>query len=77
MTPLAIGDSRSAEKASFIGSRSMRAEGNDWLTPPPDEAMLFDIEWLENAGFNMIRKHIRNTASSASGSKSVVALHGS
>lgn len=55
----------------------MRAEGNDWLTPPPDEAMLFDIEWLENAGFNMIRKHIRNTASSASGSKSVVALHGS
>ncbi|OYP32168.1 glycoside hydrolase family 2 protein [Rhodopirellula sp. MGV] len=29
------------------------------LTPPSDEAMLFDIEWLKNAGFNMIRKHIK------------------
>ncbi|MEZ6091976.1 MAG: hypothetical protein R3C05_29020 [Pirellulaceae bacterium] len=28
------------------------------LTPPSDEAMLFDIEWLKSAGFNMIRKHI-------------------
>jgi hypothetical protein len=29
------------------------------LTPPSDEAMLFDIEWLQKAGFNMIRKHIK------------------
>ncbi len=29
------------------------------LTPPADEAMLFDIEWLKQAGFNMIRKHIK------------------
>ncbi|EMI43399.1 glycoside hydrolase family 2 [Rhodopirellula sp. SWK7] len=29
------------------------------LTPPSDEAMLFDIEWLKKAGFNMIRKHIK------------------
>jgi beta-galactosidase len=29
------------------------------LTPPSDEAMLFDIEWLKEAGFNMIRKHIK------------------
>ncbi|WP_145296443.1 family 43 glycosylhydrolase [Crateriforma conspicua] len=29
------------------------------LTPPSDEAMLFDIEYLKNAGFNMIRKHIK------------------
>lgn len=29
------------------------------LTPPSDEAMLFDIEWLQQAGFNMIRKHIK------------------
>ncbi|MEM7810008.1 MAG: sugar-binding domain-containing protein [Planctomycetota bacterium] len=29
------------------------------LTPPSDEAMLFDIEWLKSAGFNMIRKHIK------------------
>ncbi|MEZ6135450.1 MAG: glycoside hydrolase family 2 TIM barrel-domain containing protein [Pirellulaceae bacterium] len=29
------------------------------LTPPSDEAMLFDIEWLKAAGFNMIRKHIK------------------
>ncbi|WP_166822740.1 glycoside hydrolase family 2 protein [Thalassoroseus pseudoceratinae] len=29
------------------------------LTPPSDEAMLFDIEWLRQAGFNMIRKHIK------------------
>ncbi len=29
------------------------------LTPPSDEAMLFDIEWLRAAGFNMIRKHIK------------------
>ncbi len=26
---------------------------------PSDEAMLFDIEWLKKAGFNMIRKHIK------------------
>ncbi len=29
------------------------------LTPPSDEGMLFDIEFLKNAGFNMIRKHIK------------------
>ncbi|MEO1990720.1 MAG: family 43 glycosylhydrolase [Pirellulales bacterium] len=29
------------------------------LTPPSDEAMLFDIRWLKSAGFNMIRKHIK------------------
>jgi len=29
------------------------------LTPPSDEAMLFEIKWLKEAGFNMIRKHIK------------------
>ena len=29
------------------------------LTPPSDEAMLSDIAWLKQAGFNMIRKHIK------------------
>ncbi|MHC4994839.1 MAG: family 43 glycosylhydrolase [Planctomycetota bacterium] len=29
------------------------------LTPPSEEAMRFDIEWLKAAGFNMIRKHIK------------------
>jgi beta-galactosidase len=29
------------------------------LTPPSDEAMRFDIEFLKAAGFNMIRKHIK------------------
>jgi hypothetical protein len=29
------------------------------LTPPSDEAMRFDIEFLKSAGFNMIRKHIK------------------
>jgi hypothetical protein len=29
------------------------------LTPPSDEAMLYDIEYLKQAGFNMIRKHIK------------------
>ena len=29
------------------------------LTPPSDEAMLFDIRWLKEAGFNMIRKHVK------------------
>lgn len=29
------------------------------LTPPSDEAMLFDIDYLKDAGFNMIRKHIK------------------
>lgn len=29
------------------------------LTPPSDEAMLFEIQWLKTAGFNMIRKHIK------------------
>ncbi|TWT74610.1 Beta-galactosidase [Posidoniimonas polymericola] len=29
------------------------------LTPPSDEAMLWDVEYLKAAGFNMIRKHIK------------------
>jgi beta-galactosidase len=29
------------------------------LTPPSDEAMRFDIEFLKSAGFNTIRKHIK------------------
>ncbi|MBB5353300.1 beta-galactosidase [Haloferula luteola] len=29
------------------------------LTPPSDEAMVSDIEFLHDAGFNMIRKHIK------------------
>jgi len=29
------------------------------LTPPSDEGMLFDIEFLKAAGFNMLRKHIK------------------
>jgi hypothetical protein len=29
------------------------------LTPPSDEAMLSDIEYLKEAGFNMIRSHIK------------------
>jgi beta-galactosidase/beta-glucuronidase len=29
------------------------------LTPPSDEGMLFDIQFLKDAGFNMIRKHIK------------------
>lgn len=29
------------------------------LTPPSDEAMAFDVEFLKAAGFNMIRKHIK------------------
>ena len=29
------------------------------LTPPSDEAMVYDIQWLKKAGFNMIRKHIK------------------
>lgn len=29
------------------------------LTPPSEEAMVFEIDWLKRAGFNMIRKHIK------------------
>ncbi|MEJ6644347.1 MAG: glycoside hydrolase family 2 TIM barrel-domain containing protein [Akkermansiaceae bacterium] len=29
------------------------------LTPPSDEGMVFDIQYLKEAGFNMIRKHIK------------------
>jgi hypothetical protein len=29
------------------------------LTPPSDEAMIWEIEWLKKAGFNMLRKHIK------------------
>ncbi len=29
------------------------------LTPPSDEGMLYDIQVLKDAGFNMIRKHIK------------------
>lgn len=29
------------------------------LTPPSDEAMIFDIEQMKHLGFNMLRKHIK------------------
>lgn len=29
------------------------------LTPPSEEAMLFDVKYVQDAGFNMIRKHIK------------------
>ncbi len=29
------------------------------LAPPSDEAIAFEIKWLKDAGFNMIRKHIK------------------
>ena len=29
------------------------------LTPPSDEAMIFDIQTMKNYGFNMLRKHIK------------------
>ena len=29
------------------------------LTPPSDEAMIWELEWLKAAGFNMVRKHIK------------------
>jgi beta-galactosidase/beta-glucuronidase len=29
------------------------------LTPPSEEAVAFEIDWLKRAGFNMIRKHIK------------------
>jgi len=29
------------------------------LTPPSEEAMVYDIRFLKDAGFNMIRKHIK------------------
>ena len=29
------------------------------LTPPSDEAIRWEVEWLKAAGFNMIRKHIK------------------
>lgn len=29
------------------------------LTPPTDEAMIFDIQEMKNLGFNMLRKHIK------------------
>ena len=29
------------------------------LTPPSDEAMRYDMEYLKQAGFNMLRKHIK------------------
>lgn len=29
------------------------------LTPPSDEAMRFDVDFLKAAGFNMVRKHIK------------------
>ena len=29
------------------------------LTPPSDEAMRFDVDYLKQSGFNMVRKHIK------------------
>ncbi|CAJ1403677.1 unnamed protein product [Effrenium voratum] len=29
------------------------------LTPPSDEAMRYDLEFLKEAGFNMVRKHVK------------------
>lgn len=29
------------------------------LTPPANDAMKYDVEYVKSAGFNMIRKHIK------------------
>jgi hypothetical protein len=33
------------------------------MTPPSDEAVIWELKWLKQAGFNMLRKHIKEESS--------------
>ena len=43
----------------LLGSRTAEGPCAEVLTPPSDEAMRYDLEFLKEAGFNMLRKHIK------------------
>ena len=47
------------EKIFHLGPLDQGWWPDGLLTPPSDEAMAWEIEWLKSAGFNMIRKHIK------------------
>lgn len=58
----AAGDLRLRLNGEFIFHWGTLDQGwwpDGLLTPPSDEAMRFDIEFLKSAGFNTIRKHIK------------------
>lgn len=58
---------RTARPAIFLNNQPIFQNGTldqGWwpeslLTPPSAEAARYDMEWLQSAGFNMLRKHIK------------------
>ncbi len=47
------------QKTFMYGTLDQGWWPDGFLTPPSDEAMAFDIQFLKDAGFNMMRKHIK------------------
>jgi hypothetical protein len=68
MRELSLGPSGVRQQpALFLNGRAVFQHGpldQGWwpeslLTPPSDAAMVWELEWLKKAGFNMLRKHIK------------------
>ncbi|MBQ9447601.1 MAG: hypothetical protein IJU61_13440, partial [Victivallales bacterium] len=47
------------QKTFMMGTLDQGWWPDGFLTPPSDEAMAFDIDFLKRCGFNMMRKHIK------------------
>jgi hypothetical protein len=47
------------QKTFMMGTLDQGWWPDGYLTPPSDEAMAFDINFLKECGFNMMRKHIK------------------
>ncbi|MBR6324033.1 MAG: hypothetical protein IKR62_03555 [Victivallales bacterium] len=47
------------QKTFMMGTLDQGWWPDGFLTPPSDEAMVFDIDFLKRCGFNMMRKHIK------------------
>lgn len=47
------------EKIYMLGTLDQGWWPDGLLTPPSEEAMIYDIQFLKDSGFNMMRKHIK------------------
>ena len=67
MRKFSVGTDKDGIKRLFLNNKPYFHNGlldqgyypDGLLTPPSNEAMKFDIEYVKSAGFNMLRKHIK------------------
>ena len=67
MRKFSVGTDKDGVKRLFLNNKPYFHNGlldqgyypDGLLTPPSNEAMKFDIEYVKSAGFNMLRKHIK------------------